>query len=242
MSELDDVLAENARLRARVAELRSRTGADLRYVFVVTYGRSGSTLVQGLLNAIPGYLVRGENRDALHHLYLFHRTLVTEKAKVKVRASRQPTHPFFGMADVPLARSLLDVRRLALDTVLRPEPDTRVTGFKEIRWYHDDVADYVAWLREVFPGARFVVNTRDHAAVLRSKWWATGDAAENAERLAEIERGILDLAAGLGDAAFRLHYDDYMADPTTLRPLYAWLGEPWDEESVRATLAVRHSF
>ena len=32
-----------------------------RFLFVVTYGRSGSTLVQGLLNAMPGVLVRGEN-------------------------------------------------------------------------------------------------------------------------------------------------------------------------------------
>jgi len=32
-----------------------------RYVFVVTYGRSGSTLMQGLLNALPGVLVRGES-------------------------------------------------------------------------------------------------------------------------------------------------------------------------------------
>ena len=31
----------------------------------MTYGRSGSTLVQGLLNSIPGYLIRGENSAAL---------------------------------------------------------------------------------------------------------------------------------------------------------------------------------
>src|SRR6056297_391020 len=34
-------------------------------VFVVTYGRSGSTLVQNLLNGLPGACVRGENENLL---------------------------------------------------------------------------------------------------------------------------------------------------------------------------------
>ena len=82
-----------------------------------------------------------------------------------------------------------------LDTVLRPEPETRVTGYKEIRWYQDDLADFCAWLRLVFPGARFVVNTRNQADVLKSKWWAKQD---NAAYLAGIEERILGVAAGLG--------------------------------------------
>jgi Sulfotransferase family len=212
---------------------------DLEYLFVVTYGRSGSTLLMGVLNTLPGYLIRGENRDALHHLFLFDQTMRTESARRPPRKLRQPTHPFFGIGGYPQQRAVRQLRRLATLTVLRPDQDTRVTGFKEIRWYHDDLEEYVAWLREVFPGARFVVNTRDHADVLRSKWWAKG--ADKTERLAEIEQRILALADSLGDAAYRVHYDEYVADPTVLRGMFAWLGEPFDEESVRATMAVRHS-
>ena len=210
------------------------------YLFVVTYGRSGSTLVAGLLNAIPGYLIRGENGDALHHLFLFHRTLVRESAR-PAGNTRRRTHPWFGISDVPLGRSIADLRQLVLDTVLRPKDDTRVVGFKEIRWAHDDAEEYVAWLREVFPGARFLVNTRDHASVLRSAWWAKEDPAVAGPKLAAIESRLLGLADSLGDAAYRIHYDEYVADPTVLRGLYDWLGEPWDEASVRATLAVQHS-
>ena len=158
---------------------------DLGYLFVVTYGRSGSTLLMGLLNSIPGYLVRGENWDALHHLFRFHRTLAEGSQRWDPARLRQRTHPFFGAGDFPVQKSLEGTRRLVLDTVLRPRDDTRVTGFKEIRWYGDDVVEYVAWLREVFPGARFVVNTRDHAEVRRSGWWAKRP--ENAEQLPAIE-------------------------------------------------------
>ena len=41
---------------------------DFGYLFVVTYGRSGSTLLMGLLNSIPGYLIRGEwRREGKRH-------------------------------------------------------------------------------------------------------------------------------------------------------------------------------
>ncbi len=206
---------------------------------MVTYGRSGSTLLMGVLNTLPGYLIRGENRDALHHLYLFHRTMLTESGRGPKRRLRQPTHPFFGIAGFPADTSLRRLRRLALDTVLRPREDTRVTGFKEIRWYHPDLEEYVAWLREVFPGARFLVNTRNHEDVLKSKWWAEGE--DKSEHLAEIEQRILALADALGDAAYRVHYDDYVADPAALRGMFEWLGEEFDEDAVRATMAVRHS-
>ena len=217
---------------------REERPRDLSYVFVLTYGRSGSTLLAGILNSIPGYLIRGENRDALHHLYLFHRTLADERARVGQDNGRQRTHPFYGIGDVPLEKSLAGSRALVLDTVLRPKADTRVTGFKEIRWYHPDLPEYVAWLREVFPGARFLVNTRNHASVLKSGWWAEGD---HAEGLAAVEAGILALADSLGEAAYRVHYDDYVADPAVLRGMFEWLGEPWDEDAVRAVMARKHS-
>jgi hypothetical protein len=212
---------------------------ELGFLFVVTYGRSGSTLLMGLLNAIPGYLVRGENWDALRHLFLFHRTLAEGSRKWAPERLRRRTHPFFGAADFPEPRSLAGIRDLVVETVLRPRADTRVTGFKEIRWYHEDLEDYVAWLREVFPGARFVVNTRDLDEVRRSGWWAKDP--QGAEALPAIEARILALAESLGDAAYRVHYNDYLADPGVLRGLYAWLGEPYDGAAVRGVLETRHS-
>jgi hypothetical protein len=212
---------------------------ELGYLFVVTYGRSGSTLLMGVLNSIPGYLVRGENWDALHHLFRFHRTLEEGSRRWEPARLRQRTHPFYGAGDFPVRKSLDGTRALVLDTVLRPKADTRVTGFKEIRWYHDDVEEYVAWLREVFPGARFVVNTRAHDEVLRSGWWAKHP--ESAAALPATEARILALADALGPAAYRVHYNDYVADPATLRGLFDWLGEPFDEASVRAVLDTRHS-
>ena len=182
----------------------------------MTYGRSGSTLLMGLLNTIPGYLIRGENDDAMRYLYEFHRTCVERSTFWPIERMRMRSNPFFGMGDFPVAASIAGARRLALETLLRPKADTRVTGFKEIRWWrHDDLDAYVAWLREVFPGARFLVNTRSHEAVLKSKWWAKG--GDKSGHLADIERRLLETADRLGDAAYRVHFDDYVADPPPSR-------------------------
>ncbi|MDF1602452.1 sulfotransferase [Nocardioides sp. YIM 152315] len=243
--ELARLRQENAALRRRVAALEGRD--DLRYLFVMTYGRSGSTLLQGVLNAIPGYLIRGENRQMMRQLYDYHRT-GAEARRVQRKVMRRltgtntptdPTRPFFGMDGYPTRRSLAGFRRLALETILRPEQDTRVVGFKEIRWAREDAGEFVAWLREVFPGARFVVNTRNHDDVAKSLWWAEDPTA--LERLKRAEGRLLALAAELGDAAYHVRYDDYVADPAALEPFFTWLGEPFDEQRVREVLAVRHS-
>jgi hypothetical protein len=210
------------------------------YLFVMTYGRSGSTLLQGILNAIPGYLIRGENRGALRNLYEFHKTCVDEADHRNPARTERPTMPFFGITGYRRDEALLALRRLVVDTLLRPEPDTRVIGFKEIRWGYDDLSDYVSFLRQVFPDARFVANTRDLDDVARSKWWADREDARGV--LEATERRILEVADALGDAAYRVHYDEYVAEPATLEGLYDWLGEPFSLERVRATLEVRHSF
>jgi hypothetical protein len=225
---------------ATPAPLRGDPDGHLGHLFLVTYGRSGSTLLQGVLNSIPGYLIRGENDGAVYHLHQFHAACTQKKRRLRKRFELplDTTNPHFGLDEFPTKVSLRMLRRLVTSTVLRPEEDTRVTGFKEIRWYQDDLPAYVDFLRELFPDARFLVNTRDHEAVLRSGWWP--DKPQDG-RLDRMEAAILDLAASLGDAAYRVHFDDYTSDPTVLRGLFTWLGEDFDETRVRAVLGVRHS-
>lgn len=213
--------------------------SELQHVFVMTYGRSGSTLLMGILNSIPGWLLRGENRHAMRHLYDFHRSGLVEKARVDPARASQPTHPWFGIESFPEDVSLARIRDLAEATLLRPEPDTRVSGFKEIRWYDEDLADYLGFLRQVFPGTRFVLNTRNLEDVAASNYWTHKD--DPLGQVQRIEAKMLAAAEGLGDAVHRVHYDDYVADPGALRGLFDWLGEDFDLAAVEAVLATPHS-
>lgn len=245
------LVEERDALRADVAGLRRdvRRGArqpgegraepgDYRYVFVMAFGRSGSTLLQAVLNATPGVLVRGENRALPYYLHQFHKSAVRDAAWAG-DAARRRGNPFFGIRDYPADLALTRMRELLLDTVLRPEPGTRVLGFKEIRWYQDDLPDYLDFLGRVFPDARFVLNTRRLEDAARSSWWA--DRPDAYERLCEVEAMMLSAAEGLGDAVFHLRYDDYVDDPGRLRELFTWLDLPFDEARVRRVMQRRYA-
>ncbi len=212
---------------------------DLRYLFIVTYGRSGSTLLQGILDSIPGYLIRGENRNALFRLFQYQTQLVRACRTWSKGGPLEAKDAWFGIDGYDADGAIAAIRDLVVGTLLRPGPDTRVTGFKEIRWWHDDWREYLDFLRAVFPGARFVINVRDHDAVARSKWWAENPHA--LARLDEYEQRLDDIAAYLGDAVYRVDFDEFVADHEVLAGLFDWLGERFDRARVDAVMAVKHS-
>lgn len=213
-------------------------GDDLEYVFIMTYGRSGSTLLQMILNSAPGVLIRGENGGMVPHLYAYHRQALKE-IEARGTWAESPGSAYYGINHYPIDTALGEFRQLVTETLLRPMPDTRIVGFKEIRWYMPDLAEYVAFLRSVFPGARFVVNTRNIAETAKSRWWTQRDDPEGT--IARLEERILAVAADLGDAAHRVVYDDYVADPGKLEAMFDWLGVPFDLDEVERVMATKYS-
>jgi len=247
LRQRDDLADRVRQLEGRVADLTRPARDDLSFVFIVTYGRSGSTLLQGLLDSTPGWLIRGENAGSVYPLFQ-HYKLITERPQSRRRPTpTSPTDPWFGLDGYPRQRAQRALRDLVLDTLLRPEPDTRVTGFKEIRWQSADLADYLRFLQELFPGARFIVNTRDHEKVVAS-WqkkgggWAGKDHDGQLREVARIETLQREATEALGDAAYRVHFDDYVADVGVLRGLFEWLGEEYDDARLRAVMATQHSY
>lgn len=237
----DGLAAELERVRAAAAQQSGQDRTDLAYLFVLTYGRSGSTLLQGILSATPGITIRGENGGVVQHLFAFHDTVTRHRERLARSEVLPPSHPWWGIDGYPEATALRDIRTLLLETVLRPEPDCRVAGFKEIDWPQDRLAELLGFLRAVFPGARFVLNTRDLAHVAASKWWARRPDALG--ELQAMEQRYVAALDTLGeDAWYRVHYDDWVAHPEVLRGLFDWLGEPFDLGRVRAVLDVPHSY
>lgn len=214
------------------------------HVFVVTYGRSGSTLVQNLLNSLPGYCIRGENANALGPLA---RAWSHVARSANIRAMAQsgvqttPEHPWFGAEGISADRWGRALAEAFVREVLAPPPGTRVAGFKEIRWggTADEMRLILDFAHRFFPGARFVFNTRNPDDVARSAWWAEMPREQALRRIAEMNARFEAYLRDFPGRAIALHYDDYVADPEGLRPLFTFLGEEWDAQSVAKIMATR---
>lgn len=208
------------------------------YLFVVTYGRSGSTLLTGVLNSIPGYLIRGENKNYVYGLFQSHTGAVARQRTFRSKKPLTPESPWYGIDTYDPDAAVRLMRELVVSTLLHPADDTRVLGFKEIRYNQKDLVEYLQFMRSVFPGARFVFNSRNHADVLRSKWWTD----KNPANLSGFQQRLDAAERAHADVSFHVHYDDYKDDPEQLRGLFDFLGEPFDSSQVATVLARDHSY
>lgn len=212
------------------------------YLFIVTYGRSGSTLLQHLLNCIDGVVVRGENNNTLWHLFQAWQALETAGPirDLRARGARtDATRPWFGAELIDPEKVGHDLVALFRHRVLALPPDTRIGGFKEIRVHGDPeiFPDYLDFVARFFPRSRFVFNTRNHDDVARSAWWAICDPDFVRATLAEAEALFRDYADSHPDTSLMLHYDDYIGDETALEPLFRLVGRQPSHAQIRHVFA-----
>lgn len=211
------------------------------YVFIVTYGRSGSTLLQNILNAIPGYQIRGENNHAIQPLAQSWAAVNTSEPMRGARRAGRPTppeDPFYGAEKVDPAAWGAALAESFVRQVLKPDPGTRVSGFKEIRFHLRPklFAPTLRFIREFFPNSRFVFNTRDLEAVSRSGWWANMDPGIVRAELEAAEKLFAEYAARHPRVCHHVHYDSYVGQPDTLRSLFDFLGEEMRPDVIERVL------
>jgi hypothetical protein len=174
------------RIRARVARRISPTPqaqARRTFVFVVTYGRSGSTLLQGVLNVLPQTIIRGENGMYALELFQAHRRATGFAAAHASHRPRKVQSAFYGAHLVTDQRLAVQERSLMLAMLLPRNARRRArrVGFKEVAWHRiaaEDTEAFFDWFELVFPEARYVLNTRKIEDAVTSGFWRSRDPEE----------------------------------------------------------------
>ena len=197
-----------ARVRRRVARRLGRSaqapppaveaGPAHRYVLVVTYGRSGSTLVQGLLNTLPRTLVRGESNLYVLHLFRAWDKLREFRTLHLAHNPRGSHSAFYGLHEMRPQRIVASTRTLLLDNLLGEVDPTSidVLGAKEVDWHRlrdDEVAAFFDFLERLMPGCLYVLNERDHDDVYGSGFWkgvADDKVAAKIKRVEEVQEHL----------------------------------------------------
>lgn len=203
-------------------------------VFIVTYGRSGSTVLQRILNSIDGYLIKGENNAALLQLFRSVKAVTDGQAQIHPKrpdgslpSSSSPSHPWFGIHDIdvdPYARTLVDA---FVQHVIAPGDDVRVYGFKEIRYLGQprQLPAFLDFMRTTFSNPAFIFNYRRWENVTQSRWWKSQDPEELKGRLRRFEETASEFCTSHRDRCIELQYENYATDAAALKPLFDFLGE-----------------
>ncbi|MDF3904333.1 sulfotransferase [Paracoccus sp. AS002] len=224
------------------------------YVFVVTYGRSGSTLTQSLLNSIPGYCIRGENGNLPYFLsravnfvvnndmYKWRREDLEkpfeERRPYLKKILGEPFDPWAGAESVDPVDFTYSLMNLFVEKVLKPTPGCRVSGFKEIRFHEDPrfFQTYMGILRDTFPNARFLFQTRNHDAVSKSSWWAKHPKDTVLKELQRAEAMFKSFAKENPQHSFTIEYERYSEGASYVQHIFDFLEEPHNPESTALVL------
>lgn len=224
------------------------------YVFVVTYGRSGSTLTQSLLNSIPGYCIRGENGNLL---YYFSRAAAVvsnwdnftwrqeeilkpfdQRRKEVADTFATPKDPWYGAENVntdEFSRAMMD---LFVREVLHIPEQTRVAGFKEIRFHEDRkfFHSYLEKIKKYFPKSRFIFQTRDYNSVSQSGWWKTRNKSDVKAMVQSADQLYQQFSEKNPSICYTIEYERYSEGAQYIRELFDFLHESPDMDKISEIL------
>ena len=217
-------------------------------VFIVTYGRSGSTLLQGLLNAIPGYRIYGENAGFMFKLQDSYEALLSAHKHLANPKNDNESQPWFGSSRFDTESVTREFRKFVNTMLFRPhlDPPHKVFGFKEIRFnnmQHENIDKYIQFMRRLFPETAIIFNTRKIEDVVKSGWWRNSYWSGLPAQLAEFHEFCGYYSEKNPDHAIHVTYDDLiLADRKEVRRLLDFLGASLGEEAIDAVFRGNHSY
>lgn len=215
------------------------------HILIVTYGRSGSTLLMSLLNTIDGVLIAGENYNVCLHLFRAYKALLKAKKMVQRTLS---TDPFFMAHNFDIEIFIKDAYMLIKNQIVGTNENVKCWGFKEIRYTKfeflsdESLEDYLDFLRLLFPNCAFVFLTRNHDDVIKSGFWKKMNSDDVKEILVYFEDKMNSYHRKNKDFTYVIDYNDVITLSSNFKYLFEYFLEfPYDEKVIKERLLIPHS-
>lgn len=211
-------------------------------ILIVTYGRSGSTLLQGVLNSIDGCLIRGENNNLCYSMFQAYKRLVCTKIQKGTEATE---HPWYGASELNEDAFLERLGSVIKDQLVNQRANITCYGFKEIRYtpidLKNDFSSYLDFLAKLFPNPLFIFNKRDMNHVVKSGWWKDIRKSKVIDLLQKTEEQF-DSYAKVNTNTFTICYEDVVSKNENLKRLFDKIGAHYSEEIISTVLDIPHSY
>jgi hypothetical protein len=220
-----------------------------RFIFVMSYGRSGTTLLQGALNRSEFIHCAGENFGFVERLHRAEQAIQAALAESQLQPHRdKPTEAFFGITSAPFERHAELYRELLVELVMSSCPSDKKPshiGFKEVRYpYFQHLEEHLWWLQKVFLNPTFVLVTRDLEEVLRSGFFGelSRDEREIRRRiLVNFENVTREFLATVGYGV-ELKYSQIAYDSEQSAKILRGVGIPATAQQFEEAQKLKHSY
>ena len=215
----------------------------MRYdaLLIIAHAGSGSILLQKVLNAVEGMLIRGENENLGYHLFHSYQAI----RKSKEYGGRKPENAWFGSQLLNERFYLAMLKNTFYALLLGDQLGSReITcyGFREIRYSPHEITDdfeaYLQFLEEIFPNVAFIFNTGNVQAVAPARSSHHQDALPvNGTRWKATEDRFFNFMKTHPGNTFHSAYEDIANRSEKLKGLFEFIGEPYRESRIDNALS-----
>ena len=210
------------------------------YIFIITYGRSGSTLLTHVLNSSDQCKITGENFNLVFHAY---RMIRASKLFEGTRSFGVGTPFVFAekMVSNEFEEMIVDNIR---SKVLFENDENCIYGFKEVRFGPDimddsEFVDYLDFLRKKFEKSCFIFNVRSHDKVAKSYWWKHYSGVNGF--LSKVEDRMLSYYSANREVSYWWKYEYFESKDVELPKLFDFVGIELHWEAVNRALSIRYA-
>lgn len=205
-------------------------------IFLIGHPRSGSTLLQRLLNSVEGIRIYGEHGGALHHVAGAWRSLCVDlRAHYHGNATEafidakldDPTCLVSTMAGFQSGR-ILGLCREFIESLGNPFNKVDVRwGFKEVRYGMNE--NVVNMILDLFPKAQIVFTTRNPYEFCRSMK-SLGWIHDFSKTVTNWKQQMDSFSMSLERHSGQTYILPYGANDQAYTSLFQWLGLAWTDE------------
>jgi hypothetical protein len=210
------------------------------FVFIVTYGRSGSTLLQRIIQSIPNSEIYGENFNCLEASYRAYRRAFKSRYDFG-KQLQPPSHPWHGANGINPDRYARKLAQIFIEEILQPSINVSWLGFKEIRYnlLGDEFDAYLDFIRLNFPNTQFIFNMRNSEEVMKSGWWVNSPKEKVLAIVDNMDSKFNSYASANPEISFLTRHEKTRDDPTYLKELFERIGETYDAQKIASIMAQR---
>lgn len=192
-----------------------------KFLFIAGTGRSGSTSILNMVNAIPGIYLGGEISNITHIIKMIYDSLLQIRKHETTKEKYVSINPWEHQT-VNTSKLYEAVQEFIM--ILNPPPpsvakETKIRGFKEVHWTKEEVL----LIEKIFPCSRIILNYRENHRKQKQSGFFSRKFKYTAKKIInQRENGLIEGLMEVNIPFYNLPLEEFSVEK--FNQLVKWLG------------------